>query len=142
MKASSIFKAITVSLLFIVLSQMSPPFAAPGIKEKLLVATNVNMMLFPPRPEGVNDRLTVSSPVVIIDDGIAARLGGGVGLTKMVRPCLENLLNNSGRFMVLVDGEAPYKVRATLTALKITQVHTKNDAAGVADFIKNGISKL
>src|SRR5690349_3003961 len=120
MNSSSNFKAITISLLFIVLSQMSPPLAGPGNKEKITVATNVNVIVFPGRPDGVTDTLTVSSPVVIVNDEIAARLGGAA-LAKMVQPCLENLLNNSGRFTVMLDGEAPYKIRATLTTFNIKQ---------------------
>jgi hypothetical protein len=140
MNASSNFKVFT-SLLFIVLSQMSPPLAGPATKEKIVVATNVNLIAFSPRPEGVTETMTVSSPVVVINDEIAARLGGS-GLVKMIQPCLENLLNNSGRFTVLLDGDAPYKIRATLTTFNIMQTRTKKDAAGIADFFKDGISRF
>ena len=142
MNSSSNFKTITISLFFIVLSQMSPPLAGPGAKEKVTVVTNANPVAFPPRPPGVTETLNVSSPVVVLDDQLAANVEGGVSLAKLVRPGLENLLNNSGRFTVLLEGEAPYKVKATVTSLKVTKLFNKKDAPGIAAILADGISKI
>ena len=117
----------TAALSLLVLSLASTLFAGPSAKEKFVVATNVNTIEFPPRAEGMTDTLTVSSPSLIIEEGVASRLGGAA-LAKMARPSLENLLNNSGRFTVLLDGEAPYKIIATVTSLKISQAQTKKGA--------------
>lgn len=82
----------------------------------------------------------VSSPTVVVDETLAARLGGPA-LVKMAVPSLENLLNNSGRFTVLMDREAPYKIKATITSLKISQTSAKKGAAA-ADVFKTLVPKL
>jgi len=130
----------TAALSLLVLSLASTLFAGPPAKEKFVVATNVNTIEFPPRAEGMIDTLTVSSPSLIIEEGVASKLGGAA-LAKMARPSLENLLNNSGRFTVLLDGEAPYKIIATVTSLKITQAQAKKGAAA-SKLLKSVIPNL
>lgn len=121
------------------LTWLPASLAGPPTKEKFVVATNISMA-FPARPDGVTGTLIVSSPIIVIDDSLSCKMGGQA-FAKMVRPPLENMLNNSGRFTVQLEGEAPYKIKATVTSLTITQVHDEKGAAA-SKFIGGVLSQL